>query len=61
MTNATKAAIILAVNGVLGVAIAFDVAFSQEQLGAINIALNSVLGLAVALTYKNSPKRVPDA
>ena len=51
ITNSTKALVIALVNAVLGAAVAFGVDLSTEQVGAI---------LAVALTYKSSPKRIPD-
>jgi hypothetical protein len=46
-TNTLTAAIAVAVNGLLGVAIAFDVAMTSAQLGAINLAVNGLLALAV--------------
>lgn len=60
MTNTTKALIIAAVNALFGVAVAFGVGISPEQVGAILTALNAVGGLVVALTYKRSAKRIPD-
>lgn len=60
MTNATKAALIAAVNATLGLLIAFDVALSQLQQGAIVSAANVYLGLWVAFTYGRSRKRIPD-
>lgn len=60
MTNATKAGIIACINAGLGLAVAFGVVLSPEQMGAILAFANTALGLWVALTYKNSVKRVPD-
>lgn len=60
ITNATKALIISVVNAVLGLAVAFGVALTPEQIGAILAVANSVGALVVALTYKSSPTRVPD-
>jgi hypothetical protein len=60
MTNATKAAIIAAVNAALGLAIAFGVNLSDVQQAAITTAVNTGLALWVALTYRNSPRRTPD-
>lgn len=58
MTNATKAAIIAAINGVLGLAVAFHVVLTTPQIGAIDVAANALLGLFVIFTYKNSRKRI---
>lgn len=58
MTNATKAQLILAINALLGVAQAFDVALTAGQLGAIQIAVNAVLSLFVAVTLNQSAKRI---
>lgn len=59
MTNATKAAIIAAVNAALGLAIAFGVDLSDAQQAAITTAANTGLALWVALTFGNSRKRIP--
>lgn len=60
MTNATKAAIIAVVNAALGVALAFDLPVTDQQMAAINVFVNAALGVWVALTYKDSAKRLPD-
>ena len=60
MTNATKAGIIALVNAGLGLLVAFDIALSQVQQGAVLAFVNASLGLWVALSYKASPKRIPD-
>lgn len=60
MTNATKALVIAVVNASLGAAAAFGVGFSETQNGAILALANSLLGLWVGLTYKSSPKRIPE-
>lgn len=59
MTNATKAQIIVALNAVMGVLIAFDVPLTLVQVGTIDVAVNAVFGLFVAATYTSSAKRVP--
>lgn len=61
MTNATKAGIITLINAGLGLAIAFDIALTQGQVGAIMAVANAALALWVGLTKQNSPKRIPDA
>lgn len=58
MTNATKAQIIAAINALLGLAVAFNVALTQAQIGAVGVVVNAVLALIVGLTFKQSPKRV---
>ena len=60
MTNSTKALVIALVNAALGAAVAFGVDLTSEQVGAILAVANSAGALAVALTYKSSPKRIPD-
>lgn len=61
ITNAVKAGIIALVNAALGLLVAFDVALSQLQQGAVLAFVNAALALWVSLTYKDSPKRIPDA
>jgi uncharacterized membrane protein len=68
ITNATKAGIIAAVSPVVALAVEIAVIFgaevTAEQTATITVAatgfVNAMLGLWVALTYKNSPKRLPD-
>ena len=60
MTNSTKALIIATINALFGVAIAFGVHVTVDQVGAILTAVNAAGALAVALTYKRSTKRIPD-
>ena len=60
MTNNVKAQIIVAVNSVLSLLVLLGVPLSQEQQAGVAVAVNAILGAYVALTYKNSPKRVPD-
>lgn len=60
MTNATKANVIAAINALVALTVAFDV-LSDAKAGALGVALNSLAVLFIGLTYKNSPKRVPDA
>ena len=57
MSNAVKAQIIVAVNSLLALLIAFGVALTEAQTGAITVAVNALLGLWIAATYKNSPMR----
>ncbi len=61
MTNALKAQIIVAVNAVLALVVAFGVSLTDAQTGAITLAVNAALGVWIAATYKDSPKRLPDA
>ena len=61
MTNATKAAVIAALNTALGLAVAFGAPLTETQTGAILAFGNALLALVVGLTYKNSPARIPDA
>ncbi len=61
MTNTTKALVISVINAVLVLVASFGVNLSDKQTGAIMLTVNAVLSLWVALTYRNSPKRVPDA
>jgi hypothetical protein len=60
MTNTTKALIISAINAGIGLAVAFGVDISDKQQGAVIVFANTIGALAVALTYKSSPKRIPD-
>lgn len=60
LTNATKAQIIVVVNTVLTLVGSFGFDLSNDQLTAITAVVNAVLGLWVGLTYKDSPKRIPD-
>lgn len=61
MTNATKANVIALANALLAVAVLFGAPLTEEQLAGIAVALNAAGALAVGLTYKSSPKRLPDA
>ena len=60
MTNTTKALIISVINASIGLAVVFGVTITQLQTGAIILFANAVGALVVALTYKSSPKRIPD-
>lgn len=60
MTNATKANLIALVNASMGLLIAFDVAFTSTQQGAILLFSNVLFGTFVGVTFKWSPKRVPE-
>lgn len=61
MTNATKALLIAVLNAGLGLAVAFGVDLTDAQTAGILGFGNAVLALAVGLTYKASPKRIPDS
>lgn len=61
MTNATKALVIAFLNAATLAAVAFGLSLSDAQLVAVSAVENSGLALWVGLTYKNSPKRIPDA
>lgn len=60
VTNAQRAAVLAVVNACLGAAVAFGAPLSEDQYAAVAVAANALLGLWVALTYKSSPKRIPD-
>lgn len=60
MTNATKANIIAFLNALLAVAVLFGLDLTEDQLAGIAVALNALGAVVVGLTYKASPKRVPD-
>ena len=57
-TNAAKAQVILAVNSLLALLIAFHIVLTAPQLGAVDVAANAVLSAFVALTYTQSHKRI---
>ena len=61
ITNATKAQLLALVNALLLLAVAFDVALTQAQIGAVGVAVNAALSVWVGLTYGKSSKRIPDA
>lgn len=61
MTNATKANAIAAINAIFGVLIAFNLIFTEAQIGAVDIAVNAVLALVVGATYTKSATRVNNA
>ena len=61
MTNALRAQIVVAVNSIVALVVAFGVNLSDKQTGAITLALNAILGVWIAATYKDSPRRTPDA
>ncbi len=60
MTNATKANIIAALNALLGLLLAFGVPLSDIQTAAILVFANAAAGMFVGVTFKSSPKRVPE-
>ncbi len=59
-TNATKAQVIALVNAVVALVTAFGLDISTEQLAALLAVVNAALSLWVGLTYKASPKRIPE-
>lgn len=60
MTNATKAVILGLVNAAFGLCIAFDIILTTAQQGAIVAFVDLALTAWIGITYKNSPKRIPD-
>lgn len=60
MTNATKANIIAALNALLGLLVAFGVDVTEAQTAAILVFANAIGIIAVSLTFKSSPKRIPE-
>jgi len=60
-TNAAKAQVIALLNALFAVFTAFNVGLSDAQTSAIIVAVNAAFAVFVAMTYKRSPKRVPDA
>ncbi len=57
LTNNLKAQIIIAINALIALVVAFGVNISDKQTGAITLAVNALLSIWVGLTYKNSPMR----
>lgn len=60
LTNATKAQIVVFVNTALALLVAFGFNLSDSQTAAITAFVNAALSLWIAVTYKASPKRIPD-
>ena len=61
MTNAWKASVIAAVNSLLVFVEQFGIYdFTEGQTSAIYGLWNVAALIYVLLTYKNSPKRIPD-
>lgn len=61
MTNTTKGNLTAAVNAILAMLVGLDVlSLSNEQIGLVVGAVNAVALAVISLTYKRSPKRVPD-
>ena len=60
LTNATKANLIAAVNATLACAVLFGLPVSDVQAGGISLAVNAILACFVGLTFKSSPKRLPE-
>jgi hypothetical protein len=59
VTNATKAQIIVLINAIFSALIVFGL-FTAEQAGSLGLVANAAFGAYVGITYKDSPKRVPD-
>lgn len=59
-TNATKAQLLAAVNALIVLVTAFGLELTADQIGAITLAVNALFALWVGLTYRDSPKRVPE-
>jgi hypothetical protein len=59
VTNATKAQIIVLINAIFSAVVVFGI-FTAEQAGSLGLVANAALGVYVAMTYKDSPKRVPE-
>jgi hypothetical protein len=60
LTNATKANLIAVLNAVLIAATLFGLDLSDEQVLAVMGVANALGVLAVGMTYKDSPKRIPE-
>lgn len=60
MTNALKANVIAVINAALVLVVSFGVDVSDAQQAAITGVVNAVLVTWIGLTYKESPKRIPD-
>lgn len=61
MTNTTKGNLTAAVNAILAMLVGVGVLdLSNEQIGLIVGAVNAVALVVISLTYKSSPKRIPD-
>jgi hypothetical protein len=60
LTNATKANLIAVLNAVLIAATLFGLDLSDEQVLAVMGVANALGVLVVGLTYKDSPKRIPE-
>jgi hypothetical protein len=60
MTNATKANLIAVLNAALGAAVLFGLDLSADQIAGVLAFANALGVLVVGLTYKDSPKRIPD-
>jgi hypothetical protein len=60
VTNATKANLIAVLNAVLIAATLFGLDLSDEQVLAVMGVANALGVLVVGLTYKDSPKRIPE-
>jgi hypothetical protein len=60
LTNATKANLIAALNAVLVCATLFGLDLTDAQVVAVMGVANALGVLVVGLTYKDSPKRIPE-
>lgn len=59
-TNATKAAVLAMVNGMIGLLIAFGVNLTDVQTASVLTFVNSAFAIFLLVTYKRSPRRIPD-
>ncbi len=59
-TNATKAQALAVVNSAVALLAAFGFDLSGEQTAAITVFVNALFALWVGVTYKQSPKRIPE-
>lgn len=61
MTNATKGNVTAAVNAILAMLVGLGVLdLTNEQIGLVVGAVNAVALALMGLTFRSSPKRVPD-
>jgi hypothetical protein len=60
VTNATKANLIAVLNSALLLAVLFGLELTDGQVAGIMAVANALGVLAVSMTYKGSPKRIPE-
>lgn len=59
-TNATKANVIALANALIALVTAFGLSLSADQIAALLTVVNILASAWVGLTYKDSPKRLPE-